>query len=110
MRLFLTLAVALTLPLAAQSKKPGAKQKPAPKLTSMTGCVDQRGENFFLTDDRELKPIAELLGDDPENRSFAKYMGKKVTVKGALSPGGQLPKIQVREIAIVSEFCAPESP
>ncbi len=108
MRTALILALALALPLVSQTqKKPGSKRKSSPKVTSMTGCVDQKPEGFFLTDDKELKPVAKLLGDDPERASFAKYMGQKVTVTGEVSKTGELPEIQVREIKKVSDVCAP---
>ncbi len=99
----------IALPLVAQTpKKSAPKKKPPAKVTSMTGCVDQREEGFFLAEDKELKPIAKLEGDDPERRSFAKYLGNKVTVTGTISSAGELPSIQVREVKVISEICAPQ--
>ncbi len=99
----------ITIPLAAQTpKKPAPKKKQLAKVTSMTGCVDQREEGFFLAEDKELKPIAKLEGDDPERRSFAKYLGNKVTVTGTVSSAGPPPSIRVREVKVISEICAPQ--
>src|SRR5713226_2479289 len=108
MRTCMLAVILIALPLAAQTtKKPAPKKKQPAKVTSMTGCVDQREEGFFLTDDKELKPIAKLEGDDPERKSFAKYLGNKVTVTGTVSSAAGLPSIQVREVKVISEICAP---
>ena len=109
-------ALALGPAVAAQTpKKPkpsaeAPKKKPAKKASSWTGCVDQRAEYFYLTDDREMKPIARLEGDDPERASYAKYLGQKVTVTGVAGASSEegIPSIQVKEIKKVSDVCTSE--
>jgi hypothetical protein len=39
---------------------PAEKKVQKPAETTMTGCVDQRGDNFVLTGDEQLKSIAVL--------------------------------------------------
>jgi len=91
--------------------QPGQQEK-APKKdakqaeTSLTGCVDERDERYILTDDRELKPIANLEADGFPQEGFAKHLGHKVTVRGVSSPGDPRPTFKVRSITLVSESCA----
>lgn len=100
--IWLAAVMALSLPLAAQTPKKAARQ-----TTTLTGCLDQRDESFFLTDPKDLRLLARLEGDDPEHSSYAKYLGHKVAVTGSLSNSGDVPSLRVRAIKIVSETCAP---
>src|SRR4051812_8048254 len=69
---------------AGADKKPG-KRAPAAKTTTFTGCIDQRGANYVLTGDKELHTVAVLHGDGFEDDNFAREMGHKVTIEGALA-------------------------
>ncbi len=100
--LLLVWMIILALTVAAQAPKAPKKQ------TSWTGCIDQRDDKFVLTDDKELKPIAELLDDDPERSSFAKHLGHKVAIEGVIVSSGELPKIRVRRLKTISETCEPQ--
>ena len=62
----------------------------------------------MLVDDRELKPIADLMADGFPTEGFAKHMGHKVTVRGESTPGEARPLFKVRSIETVSETCAPQ--
>lgn len=101
--IWLIAALAITLPLAAQTPKKAAKAQ----TTSLTGCIDERDDGYVLTDPMDLRLLARLEGDDPEHSSYAKYLGQKVTVTGSLTKSGEAPSMRVRAIKIVSETCAP---
>ena len=103
--IWLVTALALSLLLGAQTSK---KQKKAAKDTvTLTGCIDQREESFFLTDPANMRVVARLEGDDPERSSYAKYLGQKVTATGWPSKSGSVPSMRVRSIKVVSETCSP---
>jgi hypothetical protein len=91
--------------------QPGQQEK-APKKdakqaeTSLTGCVDEQDGRYILTDDRELKPIANLEADGFPQEGFAKHLGHKIMVRGISSPGDPRPTFKVRTITLVSDTCA----
>jgi len=98
--LMLTVCVAAAAPQSA-------KTPPAAKA-SLTGCVDERDGQYVLTNDTDLQPIARLqpaAGSPQDN--FARHMGHKVTVRGALSKEGPLPIMTVESVKGVSDTCAP---
>lgn len=107
--LFTLLATAQ--PGMAYGPFPPGQQEKAPKKdakqaeTSLTGCVDEQDERYILTDDREIKPIANLEADGFPQEGFAKHLGHKVTVRGVSSPGDPRPTFKVRSITLVSETC-----
>lgn len=74
----------------------------------MTGCIDEDNGRYILVDEKELKPIADLVADGFPTEGFAKHMGHKVTVRGTSSPGSARPLFKVRSIETVSETCAPQ--
>jgi hypothetical protein len=87
---------------------PAEKKAQKPAETTMTGCVDQRGDNFVLTGDEQLKAIAVLHGDGFPDENFARHMGHKVTVQGTLSSEGEQQVMKVLKITHVSDSCSPE--
>ena len=107
MRIPLGTAV-LAFCLAAVAAQPD-KSRPAAR-TSVTGCVDERDGDYVLTTDTDLRPTARLkpAAGSPED-NFARHMGHRVTVKGALEKADPLPIITVSSIQTLSETCAPAS-
>ena len=61
----------------------------------------------FVFDERELGPIAGLEADGFPAEGFAKYLGKKVIVRGTYNSGGTRPVFKVRSIETLSDTCAP---
>jgi hypothetical protein len=98
--LMLVVGVAMAAP---QTSKP----RPAAKA-SLTGCVDEHGGQYVLTNDTNLQPTARLqpAAGSPED-NFARHMGHKVTVRGRLSKEEPLPIMTVESVETVSETCAP---
>lgn len=94
-------------PVAEQDSKQ-SKGRSTPSA-SMTGCVDEQDGRYVLVDDRTLIPAADLVAEGFPTEGFAKYMGHKVTVRGASSSGGARPVFRVRSIETVSDTCAPQT-
>lgn len=91
----------------SQQNQPKSKAKAG---DSLTGCVDEENGRYVLTDDREMKPIADLVADGFPTEGFAKHVGHKVTVRGISTPGEGRPVFKVRTIETVSETCTPRPP
>ncbi|HEX3879640.1 MAG TPA: hypothetical protein VHW24_21805 [Bryobacteraceae bacterium] len=100
-------AVVVSAPFET-SQQEAAPKKEAPSGTSLTGCVDEQDGRYIMTDDREMKPIANLEADGFPQEGFAKHLGHKVTVRGTSTPGDPRPTFKVRSITTVSETCAPQ--
>jgi hypothetical protein len=94
----------------AADKKPAKRGKGAPavKSTSFTGCIDQRGENYVLTGDKELRTVAVLHGEGFNDDNFAREMGHKVTVEGTLAGDADPKTIRVTKVTKISDTCAAE--
>jgi hypothetical protein len=84
-----------------------SQSKSAAKAASMTGCIDEDNGSYILVDDRELKPIADLVAEGFPTEGFAKHVGHKVIVRGISNPGETRPSFKVRSIEPVSDTCAP---
>jgi hypothetical protein len=95
---------------SAESPKAERKAKSPDRVAALTGCVDEREGRYVLTGDRELKVIADLEADGFPTEGFAKYLGKKVTVRGRQIAGDGRPLVRVRSVAIVSDTCTRSQP
>jgi hypothetical protein len=96
----------LTVSVAAAAPQ-SAKVRPAAKA-SLTRCIDERDGQYVLTNDTNLQPTARLqpAAGSPED-NFARHMGHKVTVRGALTKADPLPVMTVESVETVSQECAP---
>jgi hypothetical protein len=107
-----TVLVALAPAILSAPFEPGPEQnvqkETKPTAASLTGCMDEHDGRYILTDDRELKPIANLEADGFPQEGFAKHLGHKVTVRGSSTPGDPWPTFKVRSITLVNESCAPQ--
>lgn len=94
----------------AADKKPQKGRKPAPaqRTATYTGCIDQKGENYVLTGDRELRTVAILHGDGFDDDNFAREVGHKVTIEGTLAGDADPKTIRVKKVTKIADFCAPE--
>ncbi len=90
------------------------QEKKAPKQTrrastnTFTGCIDQRGDNFVLTEDKEMRTIAVLHGEGFSDDNFAREMGHKVTVEGSLTNDSDPKVIRVTKVTRIADSCSPE--
>jgi hypothetical protein len=76
------------------------------KSATLTGCLDEQpGPQYVLRGLHELKLIANLEPDGFAVQSFAKYLGKKVSVNGRMSSAGEPPVMRVRTIKALSGSC-----
>jgi len=93
-----------TLGLSAPRR---SEAKGKAKLSSMTGCVDEKPGRYVLVEDRNLKELAELQPVTFEKEGLAKYLGHKVTVRGEMSLEADRPVMKVHSVQTVSDVCAP---
>ena len=87
---------------------PAEKKARKPAETTLTGCMDQRGDIFVLRGDVQLKTITVLHGVGFSDDNFARHMGHKVTVNGTLANEGDQKVMKVRKITTVSDVCSPD--
>jgi hypothetical protein len=108
----LMLVLATVLMIGSGSTVSGQKKKAKParveKTSSFTGCIDQKGESYVLTGDRELHTIAILHGDGFDDDNFAREMGHKVTLEGTLEGDADPKTIRVKKVTKISDSCAPD--
>jgi hypothetical protein len=105
----LTMVVLITLSLCApaQPADKKAKKSPAPSITSITGCVDQRNGGYVLTEDTDMKPIMKLHWEGDQDSMFARHVGHRVTVEGAVSSSETGLVLNVKKVTEVSDSCMP---
>ena len=84
--------------------RPEAKGKV--KLSSMTGCVDEKPGRYVLVEDKNLKELVELQPVTFEKEGLAKYLGHKVTVRGEMSSEADHPVMKVHSVQKISDVCA----
>lgn len=94
----------LTLATADEGKK-STKRAAKRSTTTMQGCVDQRGEQYVLTGDVQLKKKAVLKGGAMSEDNFARYIGHKVKVEGALKTGSDMDVLSVDRIESIADTC-----
>ncbi len=100
--------LAITAPFHSDQQEKSSKKDAKETGGSLTGCVDERDGSYVLTDDRELKPVANLQAEGFPQEGFAKHLGHKITVRGTSTPGDPIPTFKVRSITTVSDSCAPK--
>ena len=98
------MAAATALSIAAPD---APKKAPRSSAVTVTGCLDQHGETYVLTGDRELRVKYTLRGAGFSDDNFARYLGHRVEVRGNAEEGNV---IRVRDIKTLSESCQPASP
>ena len=104
------LVVLMTLFLCVSAEAAGKKTRksaPAPRqgATSITGCVDQRNDGYVLTGDGDMKPIMKLRWEGDQDTMFARHVGHRVTVEGAISSGETGQVLNVKKVTEVSDSC-----
>ena len=99
--LTITFCGALAVSATPQSKK-------ANQNATLTGCLDEQpGPQYVLRGLHDLKLIANLEPDGFAVQSFAKYLGKNVSVNGRLSSESDPAVLHVRSIKALSGACTP---
>lgn len=110
--LLTTVVMLLSSDSAAAQKKSKAPKESKPargeKISTFTGCIDQKGEDYVLTGDRELHTIAILHGDGFKDDNFAREVGHKVSIEGTLAGDADPKTIRVKKVTKISDFCASE--
>ena len=97
MKRTLMAAAVACLALCAQQAEQ-EKRAPEAKTTSITGCVDQRGERYVLSGMRQMKTIAVLRGKGFSDDNFARYVGHTITVEAEQQREGDTTVLLVSKI------------
>ena len=100
-----TMVVLVTLSLCAGSEAAGRKTKKSPAATSITGCVDQRKDGYYLTSDSDMKPLMKLRWEGDQDTMFARHVGHTVAVEGAVSSGETGQVLNVKSVKEISDSC-----
>ena len=82
-------------------KKPPERKKTAEHTVTRAGCLDQRDEKYVLASEDEMRTVTELAGRAFSSDNFARFVGQKVRVRGAMDKGA----FQVDEIDKVADSC-----
>jgi hypothetical protein len=105
------LGVMLIVSPGAPAQQQKQKQKKAaPKMDSLTGCVDEKTEVYILRTDDALKELATLEPVGFDKTNFARFVGHKVTVSGQLNATTTPPTMRVSSldhIKNLSDMCIP---
>src|SRR6266568_1591235 len=87
----------LFAPLSETAQK--EKKSKAPPSQTLTGCVDEKGSDYFLSTDDSLKEIAVLESVGFEKANFARFVGHKVSITGQLVTSSDPPTLRVSNYA-----------
>ena len=86
----------LLLALAIAALCLAAEDKP----TTLTGVINQEGEDYVIAETESMKPIATLQGVEFTTENFANFIGQTVKMRGTLITPKQGRKIlRVRTLA-----------
>ena len=98
--LLLTAGLMLAAPQTEQAKPSRQTQKA--KQTTITGCLDQRGDRYVLSSESDMSKLTTLKGKAFSDDNFARYIGHKVTVHGTLNAES----FEVTKIDNISDTCS----
>jgi hypothetical protein len=98
----------LWLSLAFATPQESRPKQPPAKATAMTGCIDEHDGRYVLIHDQTRDLIANLEAEGFPTEGFAKHLGHKVTVRGAVASEGSNPVFKVRTIETISDTCGPQ--
>jgi hypothetical protein len=107
MRSLLLIALATLLPAVGQeaTEKPETRQgQGRPAETTMTGCVDQKGDLFVLIGPH-MQSETILKGRAFSDDNFARFVGHKATVKGELKEEGDRKVLHAVRVEKAADTC-----
>lgn len=83
----LIFAVFVTLaPVAQISAQQGSEAKQS--VTTLTGVIDQQGDDYVLSGDESMKTNAVLRAQGFSQDNFARFVGNRVEVRGEMRTEG----------------------
>ena len=98
--------VATLVLIAALSLSGADKRGTSYRTASLTGCLDEQpGPKYVLRGFKQVKQIAELEPDGFPPEAFAKYLRKRVQVRGRLSSGNEPEVMKVKTIKPLTGAC-----
>ena len=105
MRIAFVLLFALCVsmvPAAQNTAKPRKGAEAKQSAATLTGILDQKGEDYVLSGEDAMQPAAVLRasGFSPDN--FARFVGMRVQVRGELSTEGDRRILTIKSLDDVS--------
>ena len=98
MKVLASLLLAITLFAAPEQTPKKSPTRSNPAQTEMSGCLDQRGEEYVLKSLADMTLLARLEGKGFSNDNFARYVGQKVMVHGR-STGEVFEVVKITKLA-----------
>jgi hypothetical protein len=80
-----------------------AAEPASSRQTTITGCLDQRGEQYVIRSIDDMARVTALKGKGFSDDNFARYIGQQVKVEGEASKGMTF---QVTKIDKVADSCS----
>lgn len=108
--LALCIASAGAMPQAGKNPQKAREKQSGPKRSAtqaITGCLDQRGESYVLTELTEMRKVTTLKGEAFSDDNFARYVGHKVTAHGRIENAEGSTVMRVMKIVDIQEGCSP---
>ena len=96
--LILFLALGTFVTHAAQKDQKGAEAKQQ-SATTLTGVIDQKGNEFILSGDQAMQTAAVLRAKGFTDDNFARFVGNRVQVRGELTTEGDRRILTVKSLA-----------
>jgi hypothetical protein len=75
---------------------------------TLAGIIDQRGETFVLSDEKQLRPQVTLRPKGFSSDNFARFVGFRARIKGELSRRGDTEVLTVSSLAEVQPITGSE--
>ena len=94
--LILFLALGTVVSPAAQKGQKGAEAKQS--AITLTGVIDQKGNDFVLSGDQGMQTAAVLRARGFTDDNFARFVGNRVQVRGELTTEGDRRILTVRSL------------
>ena len=106
-RVLLPLMIVLSLAWSAPETQTKTKAKRSRTAGStITGCLDQRGETYVLRELGTAGTVSTLKGKGFSDDNFARYVGHKVTVHGTIQKEGDTPVLHVTKVDDAGPGCS----
>jgi hypothetical protein len=97
-----------TAPAPAPQTGAASREAPAAKPSTVTGCLDEQpGPQYVLRGEDQLSLLMTLEPQGFPATGFAKYLGKKVELRGRVYDQGETRTMRVTSIRTIAEVCAP---
>jgi hypothetical protein len=101
-----TIALCLLLTISGFSQVAPNKQQKSTTQTvrAITGVVDQVQGSFVISDLQTMQTIALLKGEGFSDDNFARFVGRKVRVRGRIVSDRDQPVLRVKNLSDIEQL------